>query len=121
MYLKKEVDRLDKIYPSSFDYISLSVTETQATNERKIDHKNLSYKVLFYDEDNVRSHKINFSKKYGTLYNLLEDLLTNKINTGNANADQISFIINLMQEYNKNDLLDKETHKRKSVFWKYEA
>ena len=35
-------------------------------------------KLLFYDEDNVRSHEINFMEKYGGLYNLLEDLVTSK-------------------------------------------
>ena len=44
---------------------------------------------------------------------MLEDLVTSKINIDNANIDQISFIINLMRGYSKNDLLDKETRKRK--------
>ena len=31
------------------------------------------------------------------------------------------FIINLIQGYNKNDLFDKETRKKKSIFWKNEV
>ena len=54
-------------------------------------------KLLFYDEDNVRSHKINFMEKYGGLYNLLEDLVTSKTNIDNANANQMNFIINSMR------------------------
>ena len=65
--------------------------------------------VLFYDEDNVTSHEINCLEKYGTLYDLLENLVTSKMNIDHANADQINFIINLMQGYNKNDLFDHET------------
>ena len=37
------------------------------------------------------------------LYNLLANLLTSKITQNNANADQISFIINLMNGYDKDD------------------
>ena len=64
---------------------------------RKIDYENLSYKKIFYDEHNVRSHKTNcfFLEKYGTLYNLLEDLVTSKISIVDANADQISFATNV--------------------------
>ena len=39
----------------------------------------------------------------------------------NANVDQISFIINLMQGYNKKNLFGKEIHKTKSIFSKNEA
>ena len=98
VYLSKKLNRLIKLYPSSFDDRSL--------------------KILFYDEDNLRSHANNFLKKYGMLYSLLGDLVTSKTNIDNANAAQISFIINLMQGYNKNDVFDKETHKRKSILGK---
>ena len=67
------------------------------------------------------SHEIIFLEKYGMLYSLLKDLLTSKININNATVDQIRFIINLMQGYSKNDLFDKEIHKKKSIFWKNEA
>ena len=46
--------------------------------KKKNGYKSLSYKFLFYDKDNVRSQAINFLKKYGALYNLLEDLVTSK-------------------------------------------
>ena len=36
-----------------------------------IDYKNLSYKIVFHDETNVRSHEINFLKMFDTLYGLL--------------------------------------------------
>ena len=83
---------------------------------RKLITKVWSYKTLFYGENNVTSHEIYFFEKYVMLYNLLENLVTSKINIDNANAEQISFIINVMQEYNKNDLFDNETRKKKSVF-----
>ena len=72
--------------------------------------------VLFSGEDNVASHEINCLEKYGTLYDLLENLVTSKMNIDHANADQINFIINLIQGYNKNDLFDHETRKKKSIF-----
>ena len=83
---------------------------------RKLITKVWSYKTLFYGENNVTSHESYFFEKYVMLYNLLENLVTSKINIDNANAEQISFIINVMQEYNKNDLLDNETRKKKSIF-----
>ena len=43
-------------------------------------------------------------KKYGTLYDLLDDLITRRITVDSANADQIAFIIGLKQGYNKNYL-----------------
>ena len=68
-------------------------------NEKKGSYKSLSDIILFYNEDNIRSHEFIFSKnmvhsiKCVTI--LLEDLVTSKINIDNANVDQISFIINL--------------------------
>ena len=53
--------------------------------------------MLFADG---KFHEIIFLKKYGTLYSLLEDLVTRKMTVNNANADQISFRINLMHGYN---------------------
>ena len=49
-----------------------------------------------------------FLKVFGTLYDLLDNLLTSKINVDSANADQIAFIINLMHGYVKNDLFDEK-------------
>ena len=109
VYLSERPNRIIKLYPSSFDDKSLNVLEKHAINDKKIDYKRLSYMVLFYDEDNVTSHEINCLEKYGTLYDLLENLVTSKMNIDHANADQIGFIINLMQGYNKNDLFDHET------------
>ena len=59
-------------------------------------------------------------KSYGTLYNLLDNLLTSKITTSDADADQISFIISLMHGYNKNDLFDERTDiiVKKGKYWK---
>ena len=67
----------------------------------RIDNKILSYKILFPDST---FHIINFLKKYGTLSSLLEGLVTRKMTVNSANADQISFIINLMHEYNEWEL-----------------
>ena len=79
--------------------------------------------IFFYDEDDVRSHGINFLKKYGTLYNLLEDLVTSKITVDNASVDQISFIINLLYRYKDNDLFDEKTEMsvKKGKSWNNEA
>ena len=83
----------------------------------------MSYKVLFYDETSVKSHEINFLKKYDTLYSLLENLATSKITVEIANADQISIIINLMRGYEKKDLLHKETEMslKKGKSWMNDA
>ena len=52
----------------------------------------------------IRFHEINCLKKYGTLYDMLNNLVTNKISINNANIDQIHLISTLMQGYDKNDL-----------------
>ena len=52
---------------------------------------------------------------------MLENLVTSKITIYKANADQISFIINLMWGYNKTGLFDNETCKKKSIFWEYKV
>ena len=46
-------------------------------------------------------HEIRFLKKYGTLYSLLEDLVTRRMTVVSANADQISLIIGLMHGCNE--------------------
>ena len=68
----------------------------------------MSYKFYFTEEDNSRFHKTDFLAKYGILYDLLEDLVMNKTNINNANADQISLTVNLLQGYHKNDLFSKK-------------
>ena len=62
----------------------------------KLITKNLSYKILFPDST---VHITDFLEKYDTLFSLLEGLTTRKMTVNNANADQISFIINLMHGY----------------------
>ena len=69
-----------------------------AKRENKIGYKNFSYKFLFPDST---FHIINFLKKYGTLFSLLESLVTRKISVDSTNADQISFIINLKEVKSK--------------------
>ena len=63
----------------------------------------MSYRILLSDG---KFHDFNFFKKYGTLYDLLENLVTNKATLNSANADRISFIIDLMNGYNERKLID---------------
>ena len=48
----------------------------------------------------TKFHEISFLKEYGTLYSLLEDLVIRKTTVNSADTNQISFLINLMHEYN---------------------
>ena len=57
-----------------------------------------------------------FSKKYGTLYSLLKDLVTRKITRNSANADQMSFMIDLMYGYGEGKLIDIETLKNEFFY-----
>ena len=91
------------MYSNSFDEESKNSLKTLAKNENKINYKNLSYKILL---PGGKVHIFNFLKKYGTLFSLLEDLITRKMSINSANADQISFAINLMHGYNEQDLFD---------------
>ena len=79
-----------------------------ATDEDRINYEDLSYRILFYEETSVKSHEINFLKKYGTLYSLLEDLVSSKITVDIANTDQISFIIHLTHGYENDHFLIKK-------------
>ena len=54
---------------------------------KKLITKVWSYKTLFYGENNVTSHEIYFFEKYVMVCNLLENLVTSKINIDNANAE----------------------------------
>ena len=65
----------------------------------------MAYKILFPDS---KFHIIIFLKKYGNLSSLLEDLVTRKMTVNSANADQISFIVNLMHGYDEQKLFDSE-------------
>ena len=78
------------MYPKYFDKKGKSLLNTLAKNENKTNYKKLSYRMLFPDG---RFHEISLLNKYRTLYNLLKDLVTRKINTDIANADQKSFIL----------------------------
>ena len=70
MYLEDKIDKLFKMYSSSFNKLGFTLLKTLAKNENKINYKNLSYKFLFVD---VTFHEITFFKKYGTLYSFLEN------------------------------------------------
>ena len=87
MYLENEIEKLFEIYPI---------------------YKKLSYRILLYDGE---FREFDFFKKYGTLYSLLENLVTKKITINSANAGQIYFIIDLMHGYNKSKLVDTEAIK----------
>ena len=102
VYLEDKIDELFEMYPISFDKKSKALLNTLAKNENKINYKSLSSRILLSDS---KFHEFNFYKKYGTLYDLLENLVTKKITVNSANADQISFIINLMNGYNESKLL----------------
>ena len=98
VYLSDKIDELFEMYPNSFDKKSEALLNTLTKNENKINNKNLSYRILLSDG---KLHKFNFFKKYGTLYDLLENLVTRKMTINSANDDQISLIINLMSGYNE--------------------
>ena len=96
MYLENKIDELFEMYPKSFTSQGKKLLKIFAKSENKIDYKNLLYKLLFPDS---KFHIINFLKKYSTLFSLLEILVTIKMSADRANADEISFIINLMYGY----------------------
>ena len=89
------------MYPKSFTSQAKKWLKILGENEDKISYKNLSYKILFPDS---KFHITNFFKKYGTLFKLLEGLVTRKMTVNNANVDQISFIINLIHGYDAGKL-----------------
>ena len=74
----------------------------------------MSYKSYFSEKDKAVFQKRSFLKRYGTLYGLLEDLITRKVNIDNANVDLLNIIINSLHGYNKNDLFDKKIQIKKS-------
>ena len=92
VYPRDGIDKLFEMYPKSFKKQSKSFLKTAEKIENKTNYKNLSKKILFFDG---RFHQISFLKRYDTLYSLLEDLVTRKTTVNSANADQISFMINL--------------------------
>ena len=113
IYVRDEIDELFEMYPNSFDKKSKSLLNTIDKNESSINYKSLSYKTLLL---NGVFHEFNCFKKYGTLYSLLKDLGTRKMIINSANADQISFIIDLMDEYDESKLTDIETIKNEFLY-----
>ena len=75
VYLENKIDKLFEMHPNSFDKKSKALLNTHAKNENKINYKNLPYKILLSDG---KFHEFNFFKKYGTLYDLLENQITKK-------------------------------------------
>ena len=96
------------MYPTFFNSQSRKSLKVLAENESSINYKNLSFKILLSDG---RPHEFDFFKRYGTLYSLLENLLTKRTTINSANADQIDFIIGLMHGYDESKLLDIEAVK----------
>ena len=113
VYLEDKIDKLFGMYPKFFTGQSKTLLRNIAKSESSINYKNLSYKTLLPDG---RFHEFDFFQKYGTLYSLLENLLTKKTKLNNANIDQISFIIDLMHGYDESKLIDIETIKDESFF-----
>ena len=112
VYLRDGINKLFKIYPESFSRKNTNSLETFARNE-SIDYKNLSYKIIFYDETDVKSHEFSFLKRFGTLHDLLKNLLTSKTSTTNESIDQIAFITYLlMTYYDKIFLLKKQRYSK---------
>ena len=78
-------------------------------DENRINYKDLYQKIYFSKENSSRSHVIDFLKIFGTLCDLLDNLLTSKVTTDNANANQITFITKVMHGHDKSDLFDEKT------------
>ena len=57
-----------------------------AKNENKINYKNLSYRILL---SSGKFHEFNFYKKYGTLYDFLENVVTKKTTVNSANTEYL--------------------------------
>ena len=113
VYLQDKIDELFEMYANSFDNKSKALLNTLAKIENKINYKNLSYRILLSDG---KFHEFNFYKKYSTLYELLENLVTKETTVNSANADQISFIINLINGYNESKMIDIKTTKDKFFY-----
>ena len=84
MYLKDKIDKCFEIYCKFFAGKNRTLLKSIADNEHKNSYKNLSYNILL---SNGAFPELNFLKKYGTLYSLLESLLTKKTTVSSANAD----------------------------------
>ena len=73
VYLEDKIDEFFGFYPNSFDKKSKALLNILAKDENKINYRNLSYRILL---SNGNFYEFNFFKKYGTLYDLLENLVT---------------------------------------------
>ena len=116
IHLKDKIDKLFKMYHKFFAGRNKVSLKSIASNENTINYRNLSYKILF---SNGKLYELNFFKKYGTLYDLLENVLAKKTSVDSANADQISFVTNLMRGYDESKLIDIETIK--DIFYLHNA
>ena len=90
MYLR------DEIYHKSFDKslrFGKSLLNTLSKNDSRIDHKSFYYTILLL---NGVFHEFNFSKNMILYISLLKDLAARQMTINSANADQRSFIIDLM-------------------------
>ena len=74
VYLEDKIDELFKMYPNSFDKKSKALLNTLTKNENKILEFLESYRILLSDS---KLREFIF-KKFGTLYSLLENLVTKK-------------------------------------------
>ena len=104
VYLEDKIDELFKMYLDSFNKKSKALLNTLAKNEKKINYKNYSYKILLLND---KFHEFNFFEKYGDLYSSLDDLVTEKKTVKSANNAQRSFILDLMHGYNYWDFNEK--------------
>ena len=116
IHLKDKIDKLFKMCHKFFGGRNKVSLKSIASNENTINYRNLSYKILF---SNGKLYELNFFKKYGTLYDLLENVLAKKTSVDSANADQISFLTNLMRAYDESKLIDIETIK--DIFYLHNA
>ena len=71
------------MYSESFEKRSRNLLNVFTRNE-SVDYNNLSYKICFYGVNKNKFHIIDFLKDFGTLHDLLKDLVTSKINTNYA-------------------------------------
>ena len=114
VYLEEKIDELFEMFAKFFPGQSKTLLKNIAKNESSINYRNFSYEILL---PNGRFHKFDLFKKYGTLYGLLKNLLTKKTIIGSANADQISFITDLMHGYDESKLTDVEVIKDEFYFY----
>ena len=114
VYLEEKIDDLFEMFAKFFPGQSKTLLKNIAKNESSINYRNFSYEILL---PNGRFHKFDLFKKYGTLYGLLKNLLTKKTIIGSANADQISFITDLMHGYDESKLTDVEVIKDEFYFY----